>query len=228
MADTPLGHGSKHPIRAVLFDFDGTLTRPEAIDFSALRARVGVPSGTPILEFIESLPAVEERARRHRILEDFEAAAARASLPNTGAEEILLLLHERGFRLGILTRNTRNSIDLALGNFRRVGHSLFDAIITREHEGRPKPHPDGVYAAAHLLGVTPEEMLVVGDFIFDIDAGRAAGSPTVLITNAPGRDVVDKAAADAKARIGGEAPHLDAAPDHVIASLEELKQILGL
>jgi HAD superfamily hydrolase (TIGR01509 family) len=220
---------SARPIRAVLFDFDGTLTRPEAIDFGALRARLGVPSGTPILEFIQALPSAEERARRHRILEECEAAAARASVPNNEAEEILLLLRERGFRLGILTRNTRSSIDLALGNFRRIRHTHFDAIITREHEGRPKPHPDGVYAAARLLGVTPEEMLVVGDFIFDIAAGRAAGSPTVLITNAAeGKDVADKAATDAKARIGGEAPHLDAAPDHVIASLGELKPILGL
>jgi hydrogenase expression/formation protein HypE len=219
---------SARPIRAVLFDFDGTLTQPEAIDFGALRARLGAPSGTPILEYIEALPSAEDRARRHRILDDFEAAAARASLPNTGAEEVLLLLHERGLRLGILTRNTRSSIDLALGNFRRIRHTLFDAVITREHQGRPKPHPDGVYAAARLLGVAPEEMLVVGDFIFDIAAGKAAGSPTVLITNAPGRDVADKAAADAKARIGGDAPHLDAAPDHVIAALEELKQILGI
>ncbi len=215
-------------IRAVLFDFDGTLTRPEAIDFGALRARLGVPAGTPILEFIEALPSAEDRARRHRILEGFEEAAARASLPNSAAEDILLLLHERGFRLGILTRNTRSSIDLALGNFRRVSHTLFDAIITREHQGRPKPYPDGVYAAARLLGVDPRELLVVGDFIFDIAAGRAAGSPTVLITNTTGRDAADKAAADARARIGGEAPHLDAAPDHVISSLDQLRPILGL
>ena len=214
-------------IRAVLFDFDGTLTRPEAIDFTALRARVGVPPGTPILEYIESLPSAEERARRHRILEEVEAAAARASLPNAGAEELLLRLHESGLRLGILTRNTRRSIDLSLGNFRRVSHTLFDAIITREHQGRPKPHPDGVYAAALLLGVEPAEMLVVGDFIFDIAAGKAAGSPTVLVTNTTDRGVADKAAADARARIGGEAPDLDAAPDHVVATLAELGPILG-
>jgi hydrogenase expression/formation protein HypE len=213
-------------IRAVLFDFDGTLTRPESIDFAALRALLGVPTGTPILEFIRSLPSPEEQARRLRILEDFEAAAARASFPNDGAEEILLLLQKTGFKLGILTRNTRSSIELALGNFPRITSALFGAIVTRENVGRPKPHPDGVYTAAGMLGVAPAEMLVVGDFLFDIAAGKEAGCQTVLITNAAGKADPKTAAAAVRARAGIETPSLQALPDHTIGKLAELKDIL--
>ncbi len=197
-------------IRAVLFDFDGTLTRPEAIDFPALRARLGVPAGTPILEFIEALPSAEDRAARLQILEDFEAAAARASVPNQGAEATVRLLRARSFRLGISSRNSRSSIDTALQNFAGLSASDFDVILTRENSGRQKPHPDGALLAARLFGVSPAEMLVVGDFVFDIAAGHAAGARTVLITN------------------GAAAAAMDPAPDHVIRTLEELPGILGL
>jgi HAD superfamily hydrolase (TIGR01509 family) len=197
-------------IRAVLFDFDGTLTRPEAIDFAALRGLIQVPAGTPILEYILALPSREEQARRLRILEDFEAAAARRSTPNEGAEKTLLLLREHGLKLGISSRNSRASIDTALENFSAVSHADFHVILTRENSGRQKPHPDGALKAAGLFGVSPAEMLVVGDFSFDIAAGRAAGSPTVLITN-------------------GSAPAaMEPPPHYTISVLAELPAIIGL
>jgi hydrogenase expression/formation protein HypE len=199
---------SRPVIRAVLFDFDGTLTRPEAIDFAALRALIQVPAGTPILEYIQALPSAEEQARRLRILEDFEAAAARKSVPNAGAERTLRVLKDRGLKLGISSRNSRSSIDTALANFSSISHADFQVILTRENSGRQKPHPDGALKAAGLFGISPAEMLVVGDFVFDIAAGHAAGATTVLITN------------------GSPAAHMDPPPHHVIQSLPEITEIL--
>jgi len=88
--------------RAVLFDFDGTLTHPGALDFPALRRALDCPPGTLILEYIDALPTEEERSRKRSILADFETAAARASVPNEGAEETVALLRRRGIRVGIL------------------------------------------------------------------------------------------------------------------------------
>ncbi len=84
-------------IKAVLFDFDGTLTRPEAIDFGALRRLLGCPTGVPILEYIEGLQSPEARAEAMGRLERFELDAARASIPNDGAEALLLLLKQKGY-----------------------------------------------------------------------------------------------------------------------------------
>ena len=42
-------------IKAVLFDFDGTLTKPGAIDFKAVKRSIGCPPDQAILEFIGSL-----------------------------------------------------------------------------------------------------------------------------------------------------------------------------
>ena len=88
---------------AVLFDFDGTLTHPDALDFPALRSAIGCPPGTLILEYIEALPTEDERARKRKVLGDFEMAAARASVPNDGAEQMIHALKSRGVRIGILT-----------------------------------------------------------------------------------------------------------------------------
>jgi HAD superfamily hydrolase (TIGR01509 family) len=197
-------------IRAVLFDFDGTLTRPEAIDFSALRTLLDCPQGTPILEYIETLPSPEEQQRAHRILEEFELAAARASVPNDGAEELVAHLQSRGIARGILSRNSRSSVQVALANFSAVTEADFSVILTRENAGRPKPYPDGVLGAARLFGVPPAEILVVGDFVFDIAAGNAAGARTALITN------------------GRAAPPIEPAPDFTVARLGELREILDL
>jgi HAD superfamily hydrolase (TIGR01509 family) len=170
-----------------------------------------------ILEFIDALPTEEDRVTRRKILADFELAAARASVPNDGAEETIRMIRRRGMDIGILTRNTRESVMESLKNFRTVSEKDFKVIVTRESAGRPKPHPDGVLAAAQQLGVATREMLVVGDFLFDIAAGKAAGAPTVLLTN--GRIT-------SKTWIPGIAS-TDPAPDFTIASLGELAGILG-
>jgi len=196
--------------RAVLFDFDGTLTKPGAIDFSVLRALIGCPPRAPILEFIEALEPEAARREAVRALDEFEQAAARASVPNDGAEELIGLLKERGIDRGILSRNSMASIVEGMKCFRAISPADFRAILSRESPGRPKPHPDGVLAAARLFEIAPGEMLVVGDYVFDIAAGRAAGAATAFLTNR--RPV----------------PPMEAAPDFTIEELGELRGVLGL
>jgi HAD superfamily hydrolase (TIGR01509 family) len=196
--------------RAVLFDFDGTLTRPEALDFGELRRLLSCPSGEPILEHIESLPSETDRRKAWEILGAFELAAARASAPNDGSEEIIGLLKRAGVARGILSRNSRASVLEGLKRFTSFGPADFTALISRENSGRPKPHPDGVERAAGLFALPASSILVVGDFIFDIMAGKSAGAGTAYLTN------------------GKPAPEMPVSPDYVIASLAELKAILDL
>lgn len=196
--------------RAVLFDFDGTLTRPGAIDFSRLRELLGCPPKVPILEWIDSLPDPAARGQAHQALDGFEREAARASVPNDGAEDLVRALGRAGVARAILTRNSMASVREAMRNFRVLTLDDFAAVITREDEARPKPHPDGVHLAARRLGVRPEEMLVVGDYVFDIEAGRAAGAATVLLTN------------------GSQAPAAAVGADWTVESLAGVSALLGL
>ena len=175
------GISSAGGVRAVLFDFDGTLTAPGAIDFAAIREAVGCPPDQLILEYIDALKDPAEKRRCLDLLEDFEIAAATASRPNAGAEEVVQSLCARGLGLGIVSRNGRASIDRAFRNFTEIDQTWFQAIISRDSAVPPKPAPDGVLMAAQTMHVDPARMLMVGDYVLDVQAGHAAGAITVFL-----------------------------------------------
>ncbi len=170
-------------IKAVLFDFDGTLTRPGAIDFSLIRKAIGCPEKEPILEFICRIADPYTQSAARTTLNAHENAAAAASRPNAGAEELIPYLKSKNIAVGIISRNGMASIRRAFENFQRVSASDFDLMITRDDPVAPKPSADGILLAAHRFGVNPEELLVVGDFVFDIEAGKNAGALTAYLTN---------------------------------------------
>jgi len=170
-------------LKAVLFDFDGTLTRPGALDFAAIKRTIGCPLEIPILEFIENLPTQNQRQKALQTLDQFEMEAAAKSKPNQNVEKVLPWLRSQDLRLGVISRNSLGSIKRTLQNFKQIKAADFNVLISRDDPARPKPHPDGVILAAQMLGVKPQEILVVGDYIFDIQAGKNAGATTVLLDN---------------------------------------------
>ena len=97
-----------------------------------------------------------------------------------GAVELVLDLHERGVRLGVLTRNAQ---ELARITLKAIGlEQCFAAqdVLGRDNAAH-KPDPDGLLQLANAWGVTPAQMVMVGDFRFDLECGRAAGARTVLV-----------------------------------------------
>ena len=171
-------------IRAVVFDFDGTLTRPGALDFPAIKAKLGCPEDTPVLEFIQAITDAGQRADAWAALERFETEAAAQSRPAHGIRRLMAFLNDRQVPAAILTRNSRSSVLRALDNFCGICASDFPAIITRDDPAAPKPNPEGVLLAADRLGIPAREILMVGDFIFDIEAGQRAGAMTALVAPA--------------------------------------------
>ena len=168
-------------ISAVLFDFDGTLTKPDALDFSVIKKILGCPDDKPALEFIESISDPQKRAEAFNELNRFESRAAANSEPNPGAENLIRTVHSKGLPMGLVTRNSMDSVKEALKNFNGVGLDYFDVVITRDDPVKPKPSPDGILLAARKLNVDPGQILMVGDYVFDIDAGKSAGTLTALL-----------------------------------------------
>jgi HAD superfamily hydrolase (TIGR01509 family) len=134
--------------------------------------------------------------RRHE-----REAIAGATLTD-GCADLLAHLTALGIPMGILTRNIREVVE----TFARTFSFNFQAVYTRE-DGPHKPAPDGVLALCRQLGVSPEETLTVGDYKFDVLAGRAAGTRTALLRREP----LSAAEHDAWG-----------APDLVVGSLREL------
>jgi len=133
------------------------------------------------LEFIDGLPTRRERERFLSVLEQFEMEAAVHSEPNPGAEDLIAYLRSKGIGVGLITRNRLSCIERALQNFDALDISDFDVVVSRETPVDIKPSGDGVLLAARTLNVDIRQVLMVGDFIFDIQAGQAAGCMTALL-----------------------------------------------
>ena len=168
-------------IAAVVFDFDGTLTQPGAIDFAGMRREIGCPEGTPILEYVDDLAG--GNPDMEAILDRYEMEAAARAVPNDGAEELVVELIERGLPLAILTRNVRRAVVRSFENFPRLVPDLFAAILARDDQLRPKPDPEGIFRLSHTLDVPVAAMLCVGDYDFDVEIAHRAGCLSAYLTN---------------------------------------------
>jgi len=158
---------------AVIFDLDGTLTRP-ILDFDAMRAEIGGVTG-PILEAMASM-SDDARRRAEGILARHELLAAQRSQLYDGAVDLVDRLRRHGFGVAILTRNSRRCTRLVLAM-----HGLkVDALRTRE-DGAVKPSAEPVLALCRQLGAAPGRSWMVGDYHFDILSGAAAGTRTILM-----------------------------------------------
>lgn len=173
-------HPPTHPLsdpsppKAVLFDMDGTLTVP-MLDFDAIRAEMGV-SG-PILEAMRGLDA-EQLSAAADVLDRHERLAAERSELNDGCREVLAWLYERRVPTALVTRNSRASVRTVLDR-----HGLrFDLLVSRE-DGPPKPHPEPVSRCCRAFGLSAAEAWMVGDGSHDVEAGNAAGTPTVWVSH---------------------------------------------
>lgn len=153
---------------------DGTLT-DSPLDFERIRQESGIPQGQPVLEFMESADD-ETRGRVEEVLDRHEGMAALACSLRGGAKEVVEELRRRGVRTALLTRNSSRAVRTVLGRF----GLRFDVCLARE-DAEPKPSPQPVRLIAERLGLHTGELLMVGDYVFDMQAGRAAGATTVLV-----------------------------------------------
>ncbi len=203
-------HRSARPIRAVLFDFDGTLTLPGHLDFAEIRRAIGCPPGASLLGHIESLDDSAARERASEILDRFETEAAERSEEDPDAARVVRFCRERGLRLGIITRNSRRSLERSFEGFSSIALDDFEAVLTRDDPIEVKPAPDGVLHLCSALGIEAAEAAVVGDFIYDIEAGTRAGALTIFYDSNPERNFA--------------APQAD----YTISRLGELAELLSL
>ena len=99
-----------------------------------------------------------------------------------GVRETLETLAARGIPMAIASSRGQHSLTMLV---KMLGIDRFipaDRCFGLQTVARPKPAPDLVYVILGKLGVKPEETLVVGDTVYDIEMGRNAGCHTCAVT----------------------------------------------
>jgi HAD superfamily hydrolase (TIGR01509 family) len=141
-----------------------------------MRSEMGLSPGLPLLEAIERLQAADAD-RCWAILAEHERAGALRATLYPGVREFLNALGQRELRRAVFTRNSRALTRVTLARLELE----FDPIVCRE-DGPVKPHPGAIWKICESWGFRPNECVMIGDYRFDIEAGRRAGTHTVLFT----------------------------------------------
>jgi HAD superfamily hydrolase (TIGR01549 family) len=167
---------SHPPVRGIVFDLDGTVV-DSALDFDAMRREMNLPAGRPVLEALAAMH--EDEAHRCRaILHRHEQAGAERAVPVAGVLDFLRLLDDRGVRRAVWTRNARAA---TLATLERL-NLTFDRVVTRE-DAPAKPDPSAIWGICDAWRVDCREVVMIGDYRFDLEAARGAGIRGVLFTD---------------------------------------------
>ncbi|MCP4431906.1 MAG: HAD family hydrolase [Gammaproteobacteria bacterium] len=168
-----------------IFDMDGTLTISQH-DFEFIRSKLGLPSQVPILEALHDMPESQAEPLWLRLNELEEHFAEKSSLMH-GAVELLEKLSVQGAELAVLTRNTMPVVEktlqaCGLEHFFPVKHRLDRDSCT------PKPSPDGIHQLLALWNADANNAVMVGDYLYDLQAGKSAGVTTIHLDTGRGVD----------------------------------------
>src|ERR1041384_1480077 len=162
-------------LRGVIFDMDGTITAPY-FDFAKIKDEAGI-GDVDMLEYLRSATGAEYE-RIHAILMKFEEDGVAAARLNRGARKLLGVLANRAIPTALLTRNSRKSVDGVCAKLRLK----FDVTVTRE-DGPHKPAPEPIWRIAKRWGLKPGELLMVGDYKWDVLCAKNAGIRCAVLIN---------------------------------------------
>jgi len=185
-------------IRAVVFDFDGTLVASN-IDFARMRREIVEHLKTWQLyshqfeqqRYVLEMVACGREALRDRpahaqaferqamsIIESIEMQTCPFAVPYEGVQATLQELSALGYGVGVITRNGRMGVEAITSRF----PLHYDVLLTRSDVEHTKPHPEHLLKALQALQTPPAQAIMVGDHPTDMACGQAAGVTAIGIS----------------------------------------------
>ncbi|MGD0651071.1 MAG: HAD family hydrolase [Verrucomicrobiia bacterium] len=165
-------------IKGVIFDMDGTITAPN-LDFAGIKAAAGI-GDVDMLDYLRAATGAEYE-RIHGLLMRFEKRGVANAKLNRGARALLNALAKQRIPTALLTRNSRRSVDAVCRKLKLK----FDVTVTRE-DGPHKPAPEPIWRIAKRWKAKPDELLMVGDYKWDVLCAKNAGALCAVLVNGGG------------------------------------------
>jgi HAD superfamily hydrolase (TIGR01549 family) len=208
-------------LRAVLFDWDGTLLDSAEATFRSYQKLFGsfgivfdrarfAQTYSPDWYLTYAAVALSEKHWPAADSRWLELYAAEEPVLITGAAEAVALVRRAGLSTGLVTSGSRARVERDLQKL--SASALFDVLVCSEDSAHKKPHPDPLNRALERLRIGPAQAACVGDSPEDIEMARAAGVFSVALAGAfPNREALEASAADFRTAT------LDAAARHLIS-----------
>jgi phosphoglycolate phosphatase len=214
--------------KLAIFDCDGTLVDSQAniclaMEHAFDEAGMTAPSrhatrrivGLSLVEAMRVLLPDAEAQVHTDMAERYKASYL--ILRNNGLEHeplyngiaaLLSAMDESGWLLGVATGKSDRGLERCLDH-----HGIRGLFVTLQTADRhpSKPHPSMVYQALADAGVEAENAVVIGDTVYDIHMGKAAGCRTIGVNW--GYHPVDELRS--------------AGADSIAESMDELESLLG-
>ena len=191
-------------IKAVIFDLDGVIVSTDDCHYRAWKKMAdeeGIYFDRKInnrlrgVSRMASLDIVLERADKKYSDEEKAALAERKNnyyrelicelTPNDilpGAADTLLKLKNSGIKIAIGSSSKNTPVIL-----KQIGlDNFFDAVSDGNNITHSKPDPEVFLKAAEMLGISPEDCMIVEDADAGIEAGKRAGMKTFSVHGAKG------------------------------------------
>jgi phosphoglycolate phosphatase len=179
--------------KVVIFDWDGTLVDSiehiagslyraatelgyPARDFEAYRDIIGLGIVEALEKLYPGLSVEEMSAIRSGYREYFFKETTTPRNVFTGAEAVLADLKKAGAVLAVATGKSRHGLDLALQTT-ELGR-YFDITCCAD-ETRSKPDPAMLEVVTARLGITPQEAVMIGDTVYDMEMAQRIGMSAI-------------------------------------------------
>lgn len=165
-----------HKLSGVIFDLDNTLVS-SALNFDDIRDALGCEKNIDLLDFVESLPE-SQKIQANELLVEFEINDARNTEKLLGTDQLLALLSGLNIPCAIVTRNCREAALIKI----KHNNIAIEQVFTRA-DHKAKPAPDALLYLAKLWNLPAENILYVGDYLYDLQAAKNANTMSCLVTH---------------------------------------------
>lgn len=192
----------KKPIKAIIWDLDGTIIHFKINSTKARKAAINIFKShgiekkklsikKSILDNIIASKEIFEQGgytsnQINQILKkvdeevsniEYEAALKATKIP--GIEQVLIFAAENKLKQAIFTLNKNKHAIISLENVELIKY--FDVIVGRDDVQNPKPHPEHILDICDKLDVRPNEIVIIGDTYRDIEGAINVGAHSIAL-----------------------------------------------